>query len=136
MKILLDNNVVLDAAVSRKPFNDAAERIIRLIGDGKLDGYITANSATDIFYVLRKMSGLPEARTALSNMLLLFNVVSVSGGDCVNALALPIPDFEDALISECATKISAGYIVSRDRAFLESDSRVKVIAPGDFLDLL
>ena len=48
MKVLLDTNVVLDAIAKRKPFYLDAQNVIDLIFDNKLEGYITANSVTDI----------------------------------------------------------------------------------------
>ena len=136
MKVLIDNNVVLDAIVSRVPWSEAAERIVLLIGDGELDGYITANSATDIFYVLKKMTNAATAKDTMRRVLTVFNVLSVSGEDCERALNCPTDDFEDALITVCAENIAADYIVSRDTDFLKAQAPVTVINPIDFLEKL
>lgn len=136
MKVLIDNNIVLDAVVSRPPFNEAAERIVLLVGDGEIDGYITANSATDIFYVLKKMTDTATAKETMRRVLTVFKVTSVSGEDCVRALNAPMDDFEDALITVCAENIAADYIVSRDAAFLKAQSSVPVIEPSEFLEKL
>jgi len=53
MKVLLDTNVVLDAIVNRKPFYHDAQKVIDLIHENKLEGYITANSVTDIYYIAK-----------------------------------------------------------------------------------
>ena len=50
-------------------------------------------------------------------------------------MAIPIDDFEDALVSACAKKVEADYIISRDEKFLKGDSPVKVIAPKEFLQM-
>ncbi|MCL1975902.1 MAG: PIN domain-containing protein [Firmicutes bacterium] len=48
-------------------------------------------------------------------------------------MSIPIEDFEDALVSACAKKAEADYIISRDDKLLQSKSPVKVIAPKDYL---
>jgi len=136
MRVLIDNNVVLDAIVSRAPWNEAAERIVLLVGDGELDGFITANSATDIFYVLKKMTSTAEAKEVMGRLFKVFQVAAVTGEDCERALALPMDDFEDALIAVCAENIAADYIVSRDADFLKAKSPMTVISPIDFLEKL
>ena len=136
MKVLIDNNVVLDAIVSRVPWSEAAERIVLLIGDGEIDGYITANSATDIFYVLKKMTNTTTAKETMRRVLTVFSVLSVSGEDCERALDCLMDDFEDALLTVCAENIAADYIVSRDADFLKAQSPVTVINPIDFLEKL
>jgi predicted nucleic acid-binding protein len=54
MKVLVDTNVVLDAIANREPFSNNAKKIINLILENKLEGFITANSTTDIYYIARK----------------------------------------------------------------------------------
>jgi len=54
MKLLIDNNVIIDVFQDRKPFSEHSTRILELIESGILEGYITANSITDIYYVLKR----------------------------------------------------------------------------------
>jgi predicted nucleic acid-binding protein len=61
------------------------------------------------------------------------DIISVTHGDCINALSLQIDDFEDALVAVCAQKAGADYIITRDDKFLCGGSAVKAITPGEFL---
>ena len=54
MKIFLDTNILLDALTSREPYNEMAEAIILMITRDEIEGFITANSVADIFYIMRK----------------------------------------------------------------------------------
>ena len=54
MKILIDTNVIIDALTGREPFRDDAEQIFMLAANRIEDMYITAGSATDIYYLVRK----------------------------------------------------------------------------------
>lgn len=134
MKIVIDTNVVIDAVASRQPFCKEAEAILLMVSEGKIEGYITANSITDIFYVVRRSLTETQARQVIRSILYSLDVIDVGGEDCWQALNLQIGDFEDALIVSCAEKICADYIVSRDSAFLKEDSPVQIIAPDSFLD--
>ena len=50
--------------------------------------------------------------------------------DLVNALMIPIEDYEDALQANCAEKICANVIVTRDLAGFGC-SKIQVITPDD-----
>jgi predicted nucleic acid-binding protein len=52
-RILLDTNIVLDALLTRTPWNVDAEAIFKANLGGQVAAHITANSLTDIFYVAR-----------------------------------------------------------------------------------
>ena len=133
MTAMLDNNVLIDALAARKPFEEDAQNILRASVQGKCTCCFSVNSATDIYHVLRKTKGPETAAESVSRLLKLLPAVSVSGNDCIQALGLPIDDFEDALLVVCATKVGADYIVSRDKELLTADSSIQVISPSEFL---
>ena len=54
MKILVDTNVIIDALTGREPFRETAEQIFMIAANQTEEIYITASSATDIYYLLRK----------------------------------------------------------------------------------
>lgn len=135
MRIVIDTNVILDALLERKPFFEEAQQIMIACTDDNR-GYITANSLTDIFYVLRKFIGTAQAKSAIRQLVDLLVIVSVDDNDCINALSLPIDDFEDALMAVCAKKTGIDYIVTRDDKFLNDKSPVKMISPKGLLETL
>jgi len=133
MKVVLDTNVIIDAVASRQPFCVEAEAILLAASEGKIEGYITANTVTDIFYVVRRSLSEEETREIIRALLYSLDVIEVGGADCWQALSLPMQDFEDALLAACAEKIGADCIVSRDSGFIKADSPVRVLSPSDFL---
>ena len=54
MKILVDTNVIIDALTSRQPWKESAEQIFIMAANQLIEMYITASSATDIYYLIRK----------------------------------------------------------------------------------
>ena len=134
MNVMIDTNIILDDVLNRAPNAFAARRISQLIVDKRINGYITANSITDIFYIVSKNMGEIAARKTIKNLLMVFGVISVNGQDCKYALDLPMTDFEDALVVVCSEKASLDYIVTNDKCFLNAgDLNVLPISPVVFI---
>lgn len=136
MKVLLDTNVIMDALQERSPFDVEAKEILLRAQRGEITCMFTANAATDIFYLYSKVHDTQTAKNALRFLFANYGIISVEQEDCVNALSLPIDDFEDALVAECAGKAGADFIITRDERFLRDKSQVKIITPKDFVQML
>ena len=137
MKVLLDTNVVLDAIAKREPFHLDAQNVIDLILDNKLEGYITANSITDIYYIAKKHINQNDLRNTMRSLFTIFSIVDVLGTDCHKALDFPLDDYEDALLVVCSDKTAIDYIITRDKEFLQKAKlSITVISPADFLQML
>jgi predicted nucleic acid-binding protein len=134
MNVLIDTNIVLDDILNRSPNAENARKISQFVTDGYVNGYLTANCITDIFYIVSKSRNEDIARKIIKNLLLSFNVVGVDGQDCQKAIDTPMRDFEDALAVVCAEKEGLDYIVTNDKHFLsEKNLSVSAICPSDFL---
>ena len=136
MKALLDTNVIMDALQERQPFDVDAKEILLRGQRGEVELMFTANAASDIFYLYSRARGMKSARAAIGFLLNTYGVVTVTHSDCVNALKIPIEDFEDALVAECARKAGADYIVTRDAKLQNQSAPVLVISPAALLDVL
>jgi len=136
MKVLLDTNVLLDAIVNREPFYLDAQNVINLILDNKLEGFITANSTTDIYYIAKKYLNQNDLRNIMCSLFAIFSIVDVLGTDCQKALDFPLDDYEDALLVVCSDKTAIDYIITRDKEFLQkAKPSMPVISPADFLQI-
>ena len=136
MKVFIDSNIVIDALKPNPEFESEAKRIFRLIWTDEITPYLCVNSLTDIFYIMRKVQGASNAKRTIANLMTAINIVPLTETDCTDALALPLSDFEDAIIAVCAKKNNADYIVSRDEAFINAKTEIKVITPGQLLSYL
>ena len=136
MIVLLDTNIILDALQERVPFDALAKEILKRGQAGEFTCLFTANAATDIFFLYSKARDAKSAKIAMDFLLRTYGVVSVTHEDCIDALNLPIADFEDALVVVCAQKAQAEYIITRDEEFLKSSLPVKTITPNEFVALL
>lgn len=136
MKVLLDTNIILDVILQREPFFKPAVEILRLSDSGKIEAYITSNSITDIFYILRKFFDKIEDRCkAVRYILQIVDVASVTKSDIFKSLDQDFTDFEDALQTQCAKKIKAEFIITRNVKDFR-DGTVDVITPDEFVKLI
>ena len=133
MNILIDTNVILDAVAKRPPFNENAEKIFYLVAKENVTASITANSVTDIYYLIRKHLKSPdEAKLVLFKLFSLFQIIDVTGADCERALELNTSDYEDALAITCAQRAKMEYIITRHMKDFPN-SPVPSITPENFI---
>ena len=133
MNVVIDTNVILDVIGKREPFVQFSAAVLMLVAKGNLSASITANTITDIYYLAKKHHHDHEVtKTALLNIIDLHEIVDVTKADCIKAFDLPMTDYEDALLAQCARRIKADYIISRDVKDFKN-SPVKTITPKDFL---
>ena len=135
MRVLFDNNVIIDSLKPNAEFEANASELLKLAMSKKINGFISANSLSDIFYVLRKTHGNEKAKWAIKKVTETLEIIGLTSDDCIVALDSPMSDFEDALVEVCAIKSAVDYIVTRDEKFLNTESKVKKIIPSDFLTL-
>jgi predicted nucleic acid-binding protein len=136
MNVLLDTNVILDTFQERIPFSKSAKNIFRLLEQNKIKCCLTANAVADIFYLTNKASGFKMAKSSLIFILTKFEIIAVTHEDCNKAFALPIRDFEDALVLICAEKSKVDYVVTRDEELLNADFPIPIYSPQDFLEIM
>lgn len=133
MKALVDANVIIDALTGREPFRETAEEIFMLAANQIEDLYITASSATDIYYLIRKhLHDTEQAKDIMSKLYELFYILDVTSEDCRQALLLDIKDYEDAVISCCAGRNRMDYIVTRNIKDYK-ESKIKAVLPDEFI---
>jgi predicted nucleic acid-binding protein len=132
VRILLDTNVILDVALARQPFCQAAEKILDASDFRRIHLFITASSATDLYYVLRKEKGRDIGLKFLRRLLESVDACSVHEVTLVAALASDFFDFEDAVQNAAAIESRIETIVTRDKAGYRTSPLV-VLSPDEFV---
>lgn len=136
MKILVDTNVIIDALTSRESWNESAEKIFIMAANHTVDMYITASAATDIYYLVRKyLHNTETAKQIMGKLYSLTGILEVTGNDCLEALASPIKDYEDAVVEKVASRKDMHYIVTRNIKDYQAGN-TKIILPDDFVKLM
>ena len=136
MKVLLDTCIAIDFLQKREPCAEDALRIFRAAASELFSGYITAKSATDIFYIDHRGTHNKAASCQkLRSLLTIVGLADSAAIDVRQTLASELPDFEDAVMVETAKRIGADCIVTRNKKdYVQSG--VSVYTPAEFLELL
>lgn len=136
MKVIIDTCVVIDFLQKRSPFDRAAYQIFRYAATDVLNGYITAKSATDIYYLMHRYTHNDSmSRSQLNSLLSLVGMADTASGDIFHALSSPVSDFEDAVMVETARRAHADCIVTRNiRDYAKAG--IPVYTPDEFLEQL
>ena len=136
MKVLIDTNVIVDALTSREPWKESAEKIFLMAANRIMDVYITASSATDLYYLVRKyLHNTEQAKQVMGKLYSLVGILAVTGDDCVDALASAVSDYEDAVVERAAVKADMDYIITRNVKDYQ-EAMIKAILPDDFSALM
>ena len=136
MKALIDTCVIIDALQKREPFFNDAKNLLLLAADADFEGYITAKSAIDVRYIIRrdKHSEI-DSRYILNVIYDFLTVIDTTGDDCINALILNNNDYEDAVVVEGAKRSGVDYIVTRNIKDYENLG-IPAIEPSKFVDMI
>lgn len=136
MRVLIDTCIIIDALQSRIPFAEAAQKIFLSSANKKFEGYITAKSVTDIYYLTHRLTHSDmETRKILSKLFMLFHLLDTTSLDCRKAISSEMNDYEDAIMVETAVRSGMDCIVTRNIKDY-SKAAVNVLDPLAFLKLL
>lgn len=136
MRALIDTCIIVDALQNREPFCADAQGIFLAVANNQADGFLTAKSATDIYYLThRHTHSDKDTRAILNTLFQLFDLLDTAGMDCRRAISSDISDFEDAVMVESAIRSGVNCIVTRNlKDYVKS--QIPVYAPADFLNLI
>lgn len=136
MHILIDTNIILDLVQNREPHSENASKIIDSCLTGVHDGYVSAHSLSDLFYILRKDKSIDERKNLILHLCKFFTILPENKNIFVSACTNPDwNDLEDGLQMKCAELEKLDYIISRDKENGYKNSPIKVICPEEFLKL-
>ena len=54
MRLMIDTNIFLDVLGHREPFYKKSKEVLYLCESGQAQGFLSASSAMDIFYLVRR----------------------------------------------------------------------------------
>lgn len=138
--LLLDTNILLDAAIERRPHSEEACRVLRLCNGAGDVGYACSLSLKDVYYVVSKLYGEQQARAALEILMGLVIIAPVGMEECAVSMHGNEPDFEDGLVRATAELNEFDFIITRDKkAFqhstvraLDAEEYIRLFSPDAF----
>ncbi|WP_198971538.1 PIN domain-containing protein [Xylophilus sp. ASV27] len=134
MSILVDTSIVLDVLLQRAAFIDSAKLVFKRVELGAVRALLCATTVTTLDYYLGHEFDRDTSRSALRQLLRLFDVAAVGRTVVDTALASGMADFEDAVLAHAAQASGATAIVTRNlRDFAASP--VRAYTPEQWLAL-
>ncbi|MEH1928260.1 type II toxin-antitoxin system VapC family toxin [Nostoc sp.] len=132
MKILLDTNIIVDDALEREPFLEASEQVLVLVEQGQVEGYISASTFSNLYYIIRRARGREWTLTYLRQLVNFCRVATVDSATINMALNLNFRDFEDAIQYSTAALNHLDVIITRNpRDF--SVATPRIITPEELI---
>ena len=133
MRLMIDTNIFLDVLLQREPFFESSKAVLKLCEDKKVQGFLSASSATDIFYIVRKsLQSTDAAYNALGSILDIVKILTVTNDEVLNAFMQKAADFEDCLLATCAKSNKCSAIITRNKKdFL--DFGITLMSPEELL---
>ncbi|MBE5763372.1 MAG: PIN domain-containing protein [Clostridiales bacterium] len=133
MNVLLDTCVIIDAMQNREPFANDAMELLECAAVNKINGYITAKSVTDVYYIIhRHFHDNEKTREIVQKLINLLIVLDTCAADCKLALLSEVSDYEDAVMIETAKREGMDCIVTRNVKDY-SKASIKVMQPSELL---
>jgi len=115
VKVFFDTNILLDVLAERMPFYTDSAIVWTFAEEGRFEGLVSALSFSNVFYVLKKNSGVTVARRGVAILRDVFTVVECGVQVIDRAIqSNAIKDFEDAIQCFSAEKAACDCIVTRN----------------------
>lgn len=96
-------------------------------------GFVSAESFSNIFYILRKLSSTKKAVQQINYLRLLVNVGAIRESTIDSSLESDWSDLEDALQHYCSLENDCDAIITRNVSDFKN-SQIPVLTPSEFMD--
>lgn len=135
MRWMIDTNIVLDVLLRRDGFFESSKAVLSLCEDRKIQGFVSASTITDIFYITRKALGnLDETYKVIGSILNILKVLTVTNDDVNTAFQEKEKDFEDCLLAVCAKSNKCDAIITRNKKDF-ADFGITLYSPEEAISL-
>lgn len=134
MKIFVDTNILLDVLTGREPFYEHSAIIWSLVEERIVEGYISAISVNNVFYISKKLKGLEYAQELVDKLLKDFHIVAVDYEILKLSRTIAGRDYEDLIQYFSAIKSESLYLITRNTKDFPATG-MEILAPQAFLDL-
>ena len=114
MKIFFDTNILLDVLLKRPQHFDASAKLWTAAESSHVQGYISAISFNNIYYIVNKLAGIKTAQKVLITLRDSFTMVDCTTQIVNQAIDAKMKDFEDAIQYYSALHAKCNYLLTRN----------------------
>ena len=113
-KIFIDSDIILDVLAERDEFVEVAAELFELAYLNEMELFTTAVVFANVFYMLRKISGIEKARKNLQKLRLIIHVLPIDEKLVDLSLNSQFKDFEDGLQYFTAKQNNISKLITRN----------------------
>ncbi len=133
--ILVDTDVLIDVALDRPPFSDAASELLDRLQTGPKRAFVAWHTLSNFYYLVAPARGGSSARAFITDLIRFVAVADCGTRAMSFATRLEMADFEDAMQVAAARACGARFVVTRNtRDFRRSP--IPAITPQEALEAL
>ncbi|MBE9264001.1 PIN domain-containing protein [Microcystis sp. LEGE 00066] len=114
MKVLVDTNIIIDIALERQPYFTNSETVLAFVEQGQIEGYISASTISDLYYLIRKQKGRDLTIEFLQEILTFCQIATVNKAAIIMAFITNFQDFEDSIQYSTAVVNKLDAIITRN----------------------
>jgi predicted nucleic acid-binding protein len=133
LKVLIDTNIIVDVALERQTFYPESQRILSLAYRQQIEGYISASTVSDLYYIIRKVKGRALTLQFLQGILTFCSVATVDRSVITMAFAANFSDFEDAIQYGTAVASQMDAIVTRNISDFANATELQILTPDQLI---
>ena len=132
MKIFVDTNILLDVLTKREPFYKNSAVIWSLVEDGIVEGYISAISVNNVFYISKKLHDLKHAQGLVDKILKDFQIIELNYEILKLSRTISDRDYEDLIQYFSAIRSGSKYLITRNKDDFP-ETGIEILEPAEFL---
>lgn len=114
MIVLLDTDVLIDLALDRAPYADAAAGLIDALEQKPGSAFVAWHSLSNFYYMVAPFEGKHQTRDFLLDLARFVHVAPTTTESLLFAGRLDLQDFEDAMQVAAAVACQATVIATRN----------------------
>jgi len=131
-RIFIDTNVILDFFLEREPFYYDALKLWAACEEGRVEGYVSALTVSNVHYIAQRLKGATTAMIAVRGILGVFHVVTLDKDLMQRAADFHDRDFEDDILLQSAIQTGCSHLFTRDPTHFRSTA-IAVVPPSSFV---
>lgn len=135
MRVLIDNDVVLDFLLKREPYFQEARELFLRAAKREIVLFVAAITPINCFYTIRKFHDLETTRESVRKLLQIVKIARVDKSILDRAFGLGFNDYEDAVQCSSAIRAKLEAIITRNIKDFRK-STITTYTPADFIEFL
>ena len=133
MKIFLDTNVILDVLTKRESFYINSAKVLTLVNEKIVSGYISSITVNNIYYILRKLKDKDTAKNFITEILESFEIIPLTKDILTQANKISTRDFEDGIQFFSALGCGCDFLITKNDKDYPSLG-IKIMTPAEFIN--